>query len=276
MTDLDGTAVLEHEGRIYLPPSVDAGLAHIRQLGRPIIANTLRFPLSVINVFGDEWHRSSGTDLPLVTLKGSQVGRLVRSTSGQTDFEEWGAAPLSAQEIGEVIAGVKGMVDDGVLDLLVFHYPRNWRKGELIWTPDPASVDAQASKYRSASRVFSCTVQELHDALLAEDVNMIFLLIDLPEDRRMAYQHTHRANFFTHEGVSKRSGAKDIARHLGLELEASIGAGDAQPDDFLAEVGFAIIVGGNEIEYRGHHGTARVPGIAELGELLAVIGESLE
>ena len=276
MTDLDGTAVLEREGRIYLPPSVDRGLAHVRRLGRPVIANTLRFPRSVINVFSDEWHRSAGSDLPLVSLKGSQIGRVVRSASGETAFEEWGAAPLDAGEIAEVMTGVTGMVQDGVVDLLVFHYPRDWRQGELIWTPAASRINALARKYGSASRVFSGDVSHFHDQLLTEDISMIFLLIDLPEDRLMAYQHTQRASFFTHEGVDKRSGAHDIARHLGIDLDASIGAGDAPPDDFLAAMGFAIVVGDNDVSYRGRHGTARVAGIEELGDLLTVVGESLE
>jgi hydroxymethylpyrimidine pyrophosphatase-like HAD family hydrolase len=275
-TDLDGTAVIEREGRIYLPPAVDDGLEHIRRLGRPVIANTLRFPRSVISVFADDWHRSTGTDLPLVSLKGSQIGRVVRDAAGTMAFEEWHAEPLSETEIREVLAGVQGMVRDGVRDLLVFHYPRDWRQGELIWTPAADHVDAVAAKYRSAARVYSSDVQALADTLLSHDMCMIFLLIDLPEDRRMAYQHTQRASFFTHAGVNKRTGAEAIARHLGIDLAASIGAGDAPPDDFLAAVGFAIVVGDNpDVGYKGLAHTVRVPGIAEFGQLLAVTGESL-
>lgn len=276
ITDLDGTAVLEREGRIYLPPAVELGLEHIRRLGRPVIANTLRFPLSVIGVFGDEWHRSTGTDLPLVSMKGSQIGKVVRGASGVTSFEEWHADVLSEAEIREVMVGVEGMVDDGVRDLLVFHYPRDWRQGELIWTPGADRVDALAAKYRSASRVFCSDVRAFGDSLLTQDICMIFLLIDLPEDRRMAYQHTQRASFFTRAGVNKRTGAEAMARHLGIDLAASIGAGDAPPDDFLDAVGFAIVVGDNaEVDYKGLVDTVRVAGIAEFGELLAVAGESL-
>ena len=53
VTDLDGTAVLEREGRIFLPSSVELGLRHVHRRGRPVIANTLRFPRSVIDVLGD-------------------------------------------------------------------------------------------------------------------------------------------------------------------------------------------------------------------------------
>ena len=276
ITDLDGTAVLEREGRIYLPPTVEGGLEHIRRLGRPVIANTLRFPRSVIGVFGDEWHRSTGTDLPLVSMKGSQIGRVVRDEAGAMSFEEWHAETLTPAEISEVMVGVEGMVDDGVRDLLVFHYPRDWRQGELIWTPDADRVEAVAAKYRSATRAFSSDVRAFGDTLLSQEMCMIFLLIDLPEDRRMAYQHTQRASFFTRAGVNKRTGAEAMARHLGIDLAASIGAGDAPPDDFLAAVGFAIIVGDNgEVDYRGLAHTARVPDIASFGHLLAVTGESL-
>ena len=274
MTDLDGTAVIEREGCIYLPPEVELGLKRVHDRGRPVIANTLRFPMSVINVFGDDWHRATGADLPLVSLKGAQTGRIVRSASGEVAFEEWHAAPLSEAEIVEVIAGIEGMVADGVDDVLVFHYARDWQRGERIWTPQPARVEPARRKFRSASTVFSCSVAALRETLLAEPMCMIFLLIDLPADRLMAYQHTQRNNFFTHQGVNKRTGAEAIARHMGIDLTASIGSGDAPPDDFLSAVGFAIIVGSNEVEYRGLEHTVRVEGIADLGRLLAVVGES--
>lgn len=276
ISDLDGTAVLEREGRIYLPPSVELGLQHVHRRGRPVIANTLRFPLSVINVFGDEWHRSTGTDLPLVSMKGSQLGRVVRSASGETAFEEWHAETLTADEIVELMKGVEQMVDDGVTELLVFHYPRDWRQGERIWTPAADHVEPVAAKYRSASTVFSGDVRKLTDALLAEPHCMVFLLIEIPGDRRMAYQHTNRANFFTRAGTNKRVGAEAMARHLGVDLAASIGCGDAPPDDFLSAVGFAVIVGDHDLAYRGLSRTVRVSGIPALGELLAVVGESLE
>ena len=275
-TDLDGTLVHEAEGRIFLSPEVEGGLARIREHGRPVIANTLRFPLSVIRVLGDEWHRATGSDLPLVAMKGSQFGRVFRSAGGEPVFEEWGAEVLTPAEIGEVMQGVEGMVADGVRDLLVFHYPRDWRRGERIWTPDPAAVDAVGTKYRSASAVFSGPAAALRDALLGEPMCMIFLLIDLPADRRMAYQHTRRSSFFTGGGANKETGARAMAAHLGIDLSASIGAGDAPPDEFLRAVGFAIVVGDGAVEHRGVHDTVRVPGIVDLGRLLARIERTLD
>jgi hypothetical protein len=275
VTDLDGTAVLEREGRIFLPPAVELGLRHVHRRGRPVIANTLRFPRSVIEVFGDDWHRSTGTDLPLVSMKGSQIGRVVRSASGETAFEEWHAEVLAADEIAALMAGVERMVDDGVRELLVFHYPRDWRQGERIWTPAPDLVPEVRAKYRSASAVVAGDVRAFRETLLAEPHCMVFLLIDLPGDRRMAYQHTSRESFFTHGGTDKTAGWLRMAAHLGLDTDACIGSGDAPPDDFLSHVGFAVHVG-RELPYRGTRGTVQVTGIAELGELLAVVGEELD
>lgn len=276
ITDLDGTAVLEREGLIYLPPEIEHALKGIRDRGRPVIANTLRFPLSVIRVFGDEWHRATASDLPLVSLKGSQTGCIVRSASGQTSFDEWHADPLQASEVLEVLTAVDAMVRDGLSDLLVFHYPRDWRQGERIWTVDPDQVDRVREKYRSASLVITSDLESLRDALLSQPLCMIFLLVDVPEDRLMAYQHTQRNGFFVHAGISKRSGAEAIAKRLGVDLSASIGAGDAPPDDFLAAVGLAVIVGHNtDVDYRGISHTVRVDTIAAFGELLAVAGRSL-
>ena len=210
-----------------------------------------------------------------MALKGAQIGRVLRGSDGRAVFEEWHAETLSADEVGEVMEGVEGMVDDGVHDLLVFSYPRDWRQGERIWTPDAGRVEAVRAKYRSASAVHSSPVRALREQLLAAPLCMIFLLVDLPEDRLMAYQHTRRSSFFTHRGVSKKSGAERIAAHLGVDLASSIGAGDASPDDFLEATGFSIIVGAGEVDYKGLKHTVRVAGIAEFGRLLDTVEAEL-
>jgi len=209
-------------------------------------------------------------------MKGSQIGRVVTSASGETAFEEWHAETLKDAEIAEVLKGVEGLVADGLDDLLVFSYPRDWTRGERIWTPQPRRIDAVRAKYLSASAVVSGGVDALREELLGEPICMLFLLIDAPRDHLMAYQHTDRASFFTHAGVSKKTGAEAIAAHLGIDLGESIGAGDASPDDFLAACGFAVIVGSNTVDYKGLRDTVRVEGIAALGELLSTIGDSLE
>ena len=276
MTDLDGTFVLEREGRIWLPPSVESGLIRVQKAGRVVVANTLRFPMSVIRVIGDEWHRATGgADLPLVSMKGSQVGVVRRNAAGITIFDEWQATTLEQAAIDELLQGVRGMVDGGVSDLLVFFYRRDWTQGETIWTPMEELVAATRAKYRSASHVFSGSVELLRDQLLAEPVCMVFLLVDLPQDRRMAYQHTGGSSFFTHGGMGKKDGARAMARVLDIELHASIGAGDAETDDFLAECGYAAIVGGAALEYRGLSHTARLKNVEALGELLGALGDVL-
>jgi hypothetical protein len=116
----------------------------------------------------------------------------------------------------------------------------------------------------------------LRDQLHAEDICMMFLLLDVPEERLMAYQHTRRNNFFTREGVDKLFGAQRIADALHFELASSIGAGDTELDRFLTGVGLAVLVGGAALEFKGVHATIRLLNSFELGELLFEIAAMLQ
>jgi hydroxymethylpyrimidine pyrophosphatase-like HAD family hydrolase len=272
MTDLDGTAVHEAEGRVYVSESMEAGLARMHQLGREVVINSLRFPRSVIRSFGREWYGISRAPVPVVSLRGSLCGRLVESASGEIEFEEVAAMCLTTDDVRKVVASAAELTAAGLDELLVFFYPRDWTRGEIVWTPDAARVPMVAGKYRKA-QVMTGDVAALEQALTREEICMVFRLLDLPQDHAMAYQHTERSSFFTHAGVDKHYGARVIAHHLGIDLMHSIGAGDSPMDDFLCGVGFAVIVGGADLEYRGRLHTVRVADSIELGSLLYAIGE---
>jgi hypothetical protein len=83
-------------------------------------------------------------------------------------------------------------------------------------------VQPVKEKYLSASAVTAVEFDKLRDQMLAEEICMIFLLIEVAQDRLMAYQHTKRSNFFTHKGVDKLSGTREIAARLGIQLEDSM------------------------------------------------------
>jgi hydroxymethylpyrimidine pyrophosphatase-like HAD family hydrolase len=268
VTDLDGTVVHEVEGRTSMPPEVELALRELSSSGRPVVLNTLRFPLSVLRTFGREWYAISDAPIPAVTLNGSLTGHVVKRPDGELAFEELDAFPLEPDQIETVLRGVAQMVDAGLDDLLVFYYPRDWRMGEIIWTAVPERVLAVKEKYVSASSVTAVELAKLQDQMLAEDVCMTFLIVDAPEDRLMAYQHTKRANFFTREGVDKRSGALAIAERLGIDLGHSVGAGDTPMDTFLASVGLSVHVGGIPLDFEGDVATVRLRDSLELGELL--------
>ena len=84
----------------------------------------------------------------------------------------------------------------------------------------------------------------------------------------MAYQHTEKTRFVTHSGVDKRYGAEALARHLGVSLADSIGAGDAPTDTFLKAVGLAIVVGRPDLEYKGLADTVHVSDPMAFGHML--------
>src|SRR5215208_6592954 len=136
-TDLDGTAVHEFQGKIAIPKEVELGLMRHYERGRPLILNSLRFPLSVIRTFGQDWYRLSNAPIPTVTLNGSLIGFVKKTDHSELEFEEAAAFPLTKEEILKALKGVEGLLNRGIKNLLVFYYPRDWRLGEVIWTPVP-------------------------------------------------------------------------------------------------------------------------------------------
>jgi hydroxymethylpyrimidine pyrophosphatase-like HAD family hydrolase len=268
VTDLDGTAVHEWQDRIVIAEPVEAGLIALRELGRPTILNSLRFPLSVIRTFGREWYRVTGAPVPTVSLNGSQIGHIVSDASGALAFDEIDAFPLVGADIDELLAGVRGLRDAGVDDIALFYYPRDWTRGELLWTPSAARVSELRQKYSSAAEVVSIPIDALAERLHSEDICMLALIVDVPQDQRMVYQHTQRTSFVTRRDVDKLFGARAIASHVGVSLVDSIGAGDTELDTFLAGVGLSLIVGNANVDFKGRVETLRLADSLELGKVL--------
>jgi hydroxymethylpyrimidine pyrophosphatase-like HAD family hydrolase len=276
VTDLDGTAVHEDQGRIVIPRRVELALKRLVDLGRPLVLNSLRFPLSVLRTFGREWYAISRAPLPTVSLNGSLLGNIVMAADGSLAFEELAAFPLTAAEIERALAPVQLLLDEGIRDVLVFYYPRDWRVGEVIWTPVPEKVLPTREKYVSASAVTAVEFAKLREQLLREEICMIFLLVHVPQDRLMAYQHSQGSHFFTHAGVDKLSGSRVMAERLGVPLAAALGAGDTEMDRFLSGVGCAVVVGKQALPYRGLEQTLTVPSSSALGELLFRLADLLQ
>lgn len=275
MTDLDGTAVIERDGRIVVPEEVALPLRRLNDLGCPVALNTLRFPLNVIRTFGRAWRSISDSPLPLVSLNGSLVGVLTGDDDETRGFEELQATPLPAGDIEEVLAGVEGLVGEGVDDIALFRYPRDWRQGEIIWTPSPARVPALGARYLSASRVEASTVAILREALHAAPVLMLMLVADAGRSRLMAYQRARRSDFVTAEGVDKRSGALGAGRIFGFDLARGVAAGDTPVDAFLGAAALAVQVGPRDLEHRGRLATVKAPDVPGFGAVLSALADRL-
>jgi len=268
ITDLDGTAVHEDKGRIYIPEPVEFGLRAIYERGRPVVLNSLRFPLSVMRTFGKEWLAIAQAPIPVISMNGSQTGFVTTDEKGELCFEEIAAFPLSANEIDSVLAGVDALLEDDIREVLLFYYPRDWRLGEIIWTPVAEKVLHVKEKYKSASSVIAVEADKLAEMLHSEEICMIFLLIERPADDLMAYQHSKPSSFFTAKGVDKLSGTMALAEPLNFDLASSLGAGDTLMDVFLNGVGLSVHVGPQELPFRGSHNTIKLQNSFELGDLL--------
>lgn len=124
ITDLDGTALHEDQGRIYIPKPVELGFKQLHDLGRPFVLNSLRFPLSVLRTFGREWYNVSNSPIPAVTLNGSLLGYVTKNDANEMLFEEMAAFPLSTAEVDGVLDSVEELLEGGVKDVLLFYIPR--------------------------------------------------------------------------------------------------------------------------------------------------------
>src|ERR1051326_2804884 len=149
ITDLDGTAVHEYQSKIIIPEEVERGLKKIHDLGRPVVINTLRFPLSVMRTFGREWYNISHSAVPTILMNGSQLGYMIETKEGNLAYEEITAFPLTETEKNNVMKFVQELIAGGINDLLVFFYPRDWTKGEIIWTPVNERINTVQKKYTS-------------------------------------------------------------------------------------------------------------------------------
>jgi hydroxymethylpyrimidine pyrophosphatase-like HAD family hydrolase len=267
ITDLDGTAVHEFEGRTIIHQSVETGLKKIYNMGRPVILNTLRFPLSVIRTFAKDWYLLSNGSIPVILLNGSQLGYITKD-GDEFAFEQLASFTLLKEEIQGVLDGVKRLMDAKANDFILFYYPEDWRNGEIIWTPVSDKIPYLQDKYKSASSVISTDLAELKKHLLAKPICMIFLLIEIPQDQLMAYQHTKRSNFVTRQGVDKLYGSVQMSKQLNFDLLHSIGAGDSEMDTFLDGVGLSIHVGNPALRFKGKVTTMKLPGFPEFGSLL--------
>jgi hydroxymethylpyrimidine pyrophosphatase-like HAD family hydrolase len=265
--DLDGTALLEDHGKVFISSSVEKGVKAIHDLKIPVVLNTLRFPLSVITTVGQAWYQIADVPILTVLLNGSVLG-YIKCEDDELHYEEIAAYPLSPDEIKAILDGIIQLEKGGIDDVLLFFYSRNWKEGETLWAANPGRVPALKKKYVSASRVISGSLEHLAEELLRREICMASLFIDRPADTLMAYQHSRRNNFFTAKGVNKSSGIHQIATKLNLAAADALGAGDTEMDTFLSEVGFAVIVGGAKLSFRGKKGTTRVETPLELGDLI--------
>lgn len=276
MLDLDGTVLYEERGVVRVPESIKQGLRTLHTLNKPIILNTLRFPLSIIRTIGKEWLAINEVPIPIISLNGSVIGHIQKTIDNELEFAELTSFPLNEKEMDEVIDGVEKLINAGLKDITLFYYPRDWKFGELIWTPDPNRIPLLEKKYTSCSAFVSTNLSKLRNELKRLETCMLFLLINAEGDQLMAYQHTHKHSYFTRKGVNKKFGAQQLVHELSRSLDDCIGAGDTELDTFLDGIGLSLQIGKNQLPYRGKHATLNLKDAQELGRLLEEIAQLSE
>ena len=264
MTDLDGTVIQQKDGRYFMPEPVKLGLADMYNTHCPVIINSMRFPLSVIKTFAEDWYTISKASVPLVSLNGSQTGFIHKEKKTGFTFEETAAFPLKEKDLKVFVSDLDNVLKDGG-NPVVFYYPRDWTKGEIIWTPDKGLVKEMKERYRSASHVYGGNTEKLYEDLSAEDISMIFLLPG--EDQDNSARFTGFKDFYSHTNVDKLYGAKKMIAQLGRKIDHFIGAGDTPMDVFLKEVGLVLKVGMLNLNFDCKSTVLQIDQLDEIGEV---------
>ncbi len=267
--DLDGTSLLEESEKVFISSSVEKGLKKVVDVGQPVIINTLRFALRVTETIGKEWLALYNSKIPVVLLNGSVIGYVYgNSDDNKIFFEERAAYPLFEKEVDAIIEGLGQLLENGIREMLVFFYPRDWKQGEILWSPSVSYVEELKRRYFTASRVVSWGIEELRTQMKELETCMVHVMVHRSSGTLMAYQHSQPNTYFTRKGVSKASGNKEMAKRLGVSLDNSIGAGNTEMDTFLTDVGLAIVVGKDRIPFAGRRETLTVDDPRDLGELM--------
>ncbi|MBU6231031.1 HAD hydrolase family protein [Patescibacteria group bacterium] len=274
--DLDGTALSEENGRVFVSESVERGVAELIDLKRPLVFNSLRYPKAALRV-APAWLEITKAKIPAVLLNGSQIGYLDWNGS-QAGFIETSAHPISPGHLLEIIEGIRELRSGDRIreDFAFMFYPRDWSKGELVWVPEAHKIHALREKYSAASDVFTSSLSELEAMLTAEEICMAFLTINATKDELKMYQHSEPSRFFTETGFDKASGLAESAEMLGFLSAESVGAGDTEMDGFLSSVGLAVKVKSRRarterIPFTGLRETVDVSDPIELGELFTAL-----
>jgi hydroxymethylpyrimidine pyrophosphatase-like HAD family hydrolase len=272
MTDLDGTIVQHQEGNYAIPYQVQACLNDLYRVNCPIILNTIRFPISIIKTFAPVLYPIAQHPIPVISLNGSQWGYIAPGENEDFSFTEAGAQPLKPAEIKRFMANLRFLVQHKVPHIAAFYYPRDWTKGEIIWSAEESRVAEMAQTYKSASRVYSSSLPVLENNLTAEEISMIFLLVKKDLIPGKYLQHDLK-DFYTTAGVNKLAGAHAFVNQLGRTLQNFIGAGDTPMDVFLQETGAVIKVGNLPLDFDCQATILPVETVSEMGEVFTQIAE---
>lgn len=272
MTDLDGTIVQHQDGNYTIPLEVQAGLTELYRVNCPVLLNTLRFPLSIIETFAAVLYPLAQLPIPVISLNGSQWGYISQGENKEFSFIEAGAKPLTSAEINSFMADIRLLVQNKVPHIAVFYYPRDWTKGEIIWSAEQDRVAEMRQTYKSASQVYSSSLAVLEKNLADEEISMIFLLVkkDLIQG---AHLQRDLKDFYTTAGANKLAGAHAFVNQLGRNLLHFIGAGDTPMDVFLKETGAVIKVGSYPLDFHCQATILPVETVSEIGEVFTWIAE---
>jgi len=241
--DVDGT--IAHKG--VIPPSVIDGFKHLHHEGYMTTVSTGRGYIRLREMLGDLFETIISSEALIILEHGTKIV----NREGKIVFGEF----FSTSEIDHVADFTRANIG---LFKLAWYNPSDISKKIPVWCADERDLQAEIEKRGHYADVFTCSIGELEELLLAEQLtNVTLRLKDFVkvENLKLAFTRTE-TNVIFQDGnmefiknnTNKGLAVEYLARKLHIKTGDVLIAGNAINDVEMLNVdaGIAILVSKGE------------------------------
>lgn len=243
--DVDGT--IANHG--VIPPSVVDGIKHLQQKGYITTVSTGRGYVRLKEMLGDLFEIIISPESLIIIEHGTKIV----DRHGKVIFGEF----FNEREIDHVMDFTRANIN---LFKLAWFNPVDVSEKVQVWCVDEEDVQEETEKRGQYANVFTCSIGELEDLLLAQRLTNVTLRLKdyvKVENLKLAFTRTDTnvifqdSNMeFVKNNTNKGLAVEYVAKHLKVQKDDLLIAGNAINDVEMLDVGAGIALLVSEGEER--------------------------